>query len=193
MPGNSYGIIVEGTYDSAVYETIIRRVASHAVQIKPRPCGGRTNLLKEFPGLLRTFEHAIDGNPVDMAIVIRDADGKDATQVEDGMRLKIAHRQYPFPLGVRCYAVSQAMDAWLLADANAISSAVQRRRGRRVTRSIEAPEGLLRPKESFRQLLTDHGADYTAELCREIAEEIDLEVLSQRCPRFRVFADLVDC
>ncbi len=193
MSASSYGIIVEGDYDSAVYDAIIRRLASPDAHIKPLPCEGKANVMKKFPGLLSTFKYEIGGNPVDMAIVIVDADGKDPLEVEAKMQEKIQGRNYPFPLNVRFYAVPQAMDTWLLADASAINAAVQRRGGKPVTKSHDDPEGLPHPKEWLRKLLTDHKATYTAELCREIARETDLQVLSERCPRFRVFAELVDC
>lgn len=193
MSANSYGIIVEGDYDSAVYDAIIRKLTSPEIHIKPIVCRGRTNLMKEFPALLRALEHEVEGNPVDMAIVIRDADGKDPDDIEAQMRAKILGRQYPFHLDVRFHAVRNAVDAWLLADANAINAASQRRRGKRVTRSLDSPEDLLTPKEGFRKLLTDHKVTCTPELCREIAQETDLQLLSEKCPRFRVFTELVDC
>jgi hypothetical protein len=193
MSASSYGIIVEGGYDSAVYDALIRRLASPDVHIKPLPCEGKTNVMKKFPDLLSTFKYEIGGNPVDMAIVIVDADGKNPLEVEAKMQEKIRGRDYPFPLDVRFYAVPQAMDTWLLADAKAINAAVQGRGGKCGTKSHDDPEGLPHPKEWFRKLLTDHNATYTAALCREVAEKTDLRVLSERCPRFRVFAELVDC
>jgi hypothetical protein len=194
MSASSYGIIVEGNYDSAVYDAVIRKLVSPEVHIKPLVCRGKANLMKEFPALLWAFEHEVEGNPVDMAIVIRDADGRNPDEVEAQMRAKIQGRRYPpFRLDVRLHAVRHAMDAWLLADANAINAASQTRRGRRVTRSHDHPEDLLDPKGQLRKLLTDHNIDYTAELCREIAEKTQLQVLLERCPRFRVFQELVDC
>jgi len=193
MSANSYGIIVEGTYDSAVYDPVIRRLASHEVHIRALVCEGKANLMKKFPALLRTLEYEISGNPVDMAIVIVDADGKDPLEVEERLRIKIQGRNYPFPMNVRFYAVPQAIDAWLLADVGAISAAVQGRGGKPVRKSHDDPERLLDPKEWFRKLLTDHKATYTAELCREIAQKTDLHVLSQKCRRFPLFAELVDC
>jgi len=47
MPANSYGIIVEGTYDSAVYEAIIRRLASHDVSVRAFDCRGKPNLMQK--------------------------------------------------------------------------------------------------------------------------------------------------
>jgi hypothetical protein len=49
MSASSYGIIVEGDYDSAVYDAIIRRLASPDVHIKPLVCRGKTNLMKRIP------------------------------------------------------------------------------------------------------------------------------------------------
>ncbi|MFZ0294845.1 MAG: hypothetical protein WAL52_14655 [Candidatus Sulfotelmatobacter sp.] len=147
MSANSYGIIVEGAYDSAVYDPLIRKLASHKVHIKALVCEGKANLGKKFPGLLRTFEYEIGGDPVDMAIVIVDADGRDPLEVEEHMRRKVQGRNYPFPLNVRFYAVPQAMDAWLLADAAAISAAVQGKGGKPITKSHDDPERLLNPKE----------------------------------------------
>jgi Mor family transcriptional regulator len=193
MSASSYGIIVEGTYDSAVYDALIRRLTSLGVHIRALPCEGKANVMKKFPGLLSTFKYEIGGNPVDMAIVIVDADGKDPLEVEAKMQEKIQGRSFPFPLNVRFYAVPQAMDTWLLADASAINAAVQRRGGKPVTKSHDDPEGLPHPKEWLRKLLTDHHAAYTAELCREIAQTIDLQMLSQKCRRFSAFAELVDC
>ena len=63
------------------------------------------------------------------------------------------------------------MDAWLLADVNAISTAVQRKGGKPVTKSHDNPEGLLDPKEWLRKLLTDHKVGYTADVCGEIAQK----------------------
>jgi len=193
MSASSYGIIVEGDYDSAVYDAIIGRLTSAEIHIKPLVCRGKTNLMKEFPVLLRALEHEIEGNPVEMAIVIRDADGKNPEEIEAQMRAKIQGRQYPFHLDVRFHAVRNAMDAWLLADVNALSTAVQGKGGKPVTRSHDDPDGLLKPKEWLRKLLTDHKVGYTAAVCTEIAQQIDFHELTQKCPRFGDFAELVDC
>jgi len=192
MSASSYGVISEGVYDSAVYEAIIKQL-SPGKPIKPLQCGGKTELMKKFPGHLKTFKYYFSEGPVDMAVVIRDADGKDPEEIEVQMASKIDVGKYPFALGVRFFAVPQAMESWLLADVNALNAVSLRRRGKRVTKSYDAPETLLRPKEDLRRLLTDHGLDYTAELAREIAQEIDLDKLAEACPRFRVFSRLVDC
>jgi hypothetical protein len=189
MSANSYGLIVEGEYDKAVYEVLIRRLVREDVYIKPLVCFGKTNLMKKFPGLLKTFEHILEGRPVDMAIVIRDADGKNPEELKAEMQSKIEGRQHPFPLGVRLFAVRQAMDAWLLSDERALSAVA----GAQVTKTHNAPENLPRPKESLRHLMSQHNLDYTAETCRKIAHKLDFQSLSKKCPGFLDFVELVDC
>lgn len=193
MSANSYGIIVEGKYDSAVYEAIIQRLTSQEVPIKALEVGGKVSLMRKFPGLLRAFEHILDGGPVEMAVVIQDADGKDADEIEAEMRAKIEGRTFPFRLGVQVFVVRQAVEAWLLADERAVSAVTLRRNGKQVTKPHHRPEELLDPKETIREVLTDSRVIYTSEVGREIAREIDFQVLSNKCPRFRVFSQLVDC
>ncbi len=149
--------------------------------------------MKKFPGFLKAFEYELAGSPVEMAVVVQDADGKRPEEIEAQMASKIDGREYRFVLGVQFFVIPQAMESWLLADANALNVVSQSRRGKRVTKSHDAPETILRPKEDLRKLLTDHGLEYTAELAREIAQHIDLDKLSEACPRFRIFRELVDC
>jgi hypothetical protein len=192
MPANSYGIITEGAYDEAAYTTLIRRLSSPNVSIKTRACEGRPNLLRKFPGLLRTFEYAVDNSPVDIAIVICDADGTDPDQLEIDLRARTRTHTYRFPNDVRFHAVRNAMEAWLLADVSAINEAVTKRQGRRIRRSHENPESLLDPTQWLRTLLDEHRATYTSALCRDIAEKINFDLLAERCPRFRVFRELLN-
>lgn len=191
MPANSYGIIVEGESDSMAYEAIIRNLASHDVRVKPLTCGGRARLMQKFPAYLEALKREVSGGPVDMAIVIQDADGRAPDELENTMRSRIKGRRYPFP--VHCYVARQAMEAWLLADVNAINTVIKKRAGKQITRSRSAPEDLPNPKVVFRQMLTEYSVGITPMVCSEIAKEIDLDVLSQACPRFPAFAELVDC
>jgi len=192
MSASSYGIITEGIYDSVVYEAIIGKL-SPGIPIKALDCGGKHALMKRFPDFLKIFEYQLAETPVEMAVVIQDADGKNPEEIEAQLASKIAGRDCPFTLGVQFFAVPQAIEAWLLADVDALNAVSQRRGGKRVTKSHAAPEALLRPKEDLRRLLSDHKLDYTSALAREIAQEIDLGKLAEACPRFRVFSQLVDC
>lgn len=191
MPADRYGIIVEGKYDSAVYEELILRIASHAVRISSRFCEGRSRLIERFPGLLEAFRYAGTGGPIDMAIVIADADGQNPIEFERRLRSKIEGRDYPFI--VHFHAVQHAMEAWLLADVDAFNRVAMRRTGRRIGSSHQRPEDVLDPKRMLRELLAYVKIPYTSVVGAEIAAEIDLRILDERCSRFRLFAELVDC
>ncbi len=193
MSANSYGIIVEGGYDSVAYEAMIRRLAAPGAHIRSFVCRGKPQLMAKFPGFLEALKYEIAGGPVDMAIVIVDADGHDPVKLEGKLQSRIKGRRYPFDLGVRFHAVRNALEAWLLADVNAINAAIQRRFGPPVTRSHDTPEDMPNPKVWLRKLLADHKIIYTPEVGREIAQDTNLEVLCEKCPRFRIFRELVDC
>jgi hypothetical protein len=103
----SYGIIIEGQYDAGVYEELIRKICHEAKVVKVRETGGREQLMKKFPGLLRTFEHEMPAGPVDKAMVIQDADCRDVAAIETRMRDSISRRNYSFPDGIGFHAVRQ--------------------------------------------------------------------------------------
>jgi hypothetical protein len=107
MSASSYGIITEGVYDSAIYEAIIKKL-SPKIPIQALECGGKSGLLKKFPDSLKVFEYQLAEGPVEMAVVIRDADGKDPEEIEAQMASKIADRACPFALGVQVFAVPQS-------------------------------------------------------------------------------------
>jgi len=193
MPGNNYGIIVEGEYDSAAYSAFIQRLASHAVSIKPFPCGGKPRLIQKFPGYLEALKYAVMGNTVDTAIVIVDSDGQDINKLENSMRARVASREYQFPLGLHFCAVAHALETWLMADIEAIARVVQRRSGKNVSRARYNLEELIDPKPTFRAILTRGEVDYTPPVAAEIAREVDFELLAERCSTFQRFAELVDC
>lgn len=187
MSADSYGIIVEGDCDSVVYDALIRRLTSETVYIKPLVCRGKPSLIRKFSDLLWAFQHEVADGPVDVAIVIWDSNGRDPDKFEAEMKARIVGREYPFRSEVALCAVRHAMDAWLLADVEAINTAAQRRGGQRITRSYDRPENLHDPKSWLRKLLNDHGVTYTPQLCREIAQTTNLQILEERCPSFPSF------
>ncbi len=187
---DSYGIIVEGEYDIGTYEELIWKICGRMVQVESRDTRGRVRYKnKKIAGYLRSFEHvSAGGGSVDKALVIRDADRKDAAIVEQEIWDRIGNRAPLFPRGISAHAICQEMETWLLADHNAINKVAQTRNARdEVQRVGESLEEIQNPKERFLDLLSWAGLNYTAQVCREIAREIDLDVLRERCPSFREF------
>jgi hypothetical protein len=188
----TYGVIVEGDYDAGVFEELIRKICPDAHDIKVRVAGGCAQLMNTFPSLLRSLEHVSDqGGPVEKALVIRDADCRDTAATEAKMRETVARRRFSFPAGVGLHAVKQEMETWLLADPEAINSVAASRGGRATPRVPGPLEELQDPKQKLLNVLNRSGLDHTAQVCREIAREIDLTTLRIRCPSFADFEQKV--
>lgn len=164
------------------------------VEVFFRRCGGVAQLMKRFPVLLRDLEHFRQGRPVDKAIVIRDWRGPDVNTCEQQLRQKVEGKHFAFSRGVQFCGVRQEMEAWLLADVDAINSVARDRGGQTVPFVRGEIEEIGNPKERLTQLLSKAGLPYNAEVCREIAHRADIETLRHRCPSFRSFEQKVlDC
>jgi hypothetical protein len=190
----SYGLIVEGPYDKRFYEALIPRICNADLRIVTRPCDGVANLIKQFPALLGDFEHVLNGQPVDKALVIRDANGIDIEASRKKMEDKIKGRTYSFPQGVQFCVVRREMETWLLADGSAINAVAVARGGREVSEVQGSPEDIHDPKRALRSLLSEAGIECTAPVCAEIASKLNIQTLEYRCPSFRIFKQSVlDC
>ena len=194
MTNITYGLIVEGPYDKAMYEALIPRICERNVCFKTRSCGGVGRLMKSFHGLLRDLEHVVRGGPVDKALVIRDSDGKEPLAIRTRMEGKIDERGYAFPRGVKLCVVRREMETWLLADAQAINIVAQNRGGRQIQEVQETLEEIHDPKAKLRSVLSEAKLPYTEPVCAEIASHLRIDHLEYRCPSFRTFRqDVLDC
>ena len=186
-PSDSYGLVVEGTYDVGVYEELIRRLAGNQVRIVVRDMGGVPNLLKSFYVILRDLEHGLDDQPVQRVLVVRDADGKDPGTLEDRMHDRLRGETFSFRDGVRLHAVVQSVETWLLADAAAISSVATARGGQAATGVAEELESMANPKVVLERCLSAAGLVPTPLVYREIGQRLDLPTLRTRCPHYPMF------
>jgi hypothetical protein len=188
----SYGVVVEGSFDIGVYTELIKKICPEACDIKFRVAGDRVQLMRKFPSLLRILEHASEqGGPVEKALVIRDADYKDVAAIEAKMRDSASRRTYSFPMGVGLHVVKQEMETWLLSDPEAIRRVALARGGKPSPRVPDPLEDFQDAKERLMSVLSRSGLNYTAEVCREIAQATDLNTLRLRCPSFSVFEEKV--
>lgn len=190
MNHDSYGIVVEGDYDIGTYEELIWKICGRQVQVESQDTRGRVRYKnKKLVGYLRSFEHvSATGGSVDKALVIRDTGGRNPAIVEEEIGSRIGNRAPAFPRGISAHAVHQEMETWLLADYSAINRVALARNARDKIQPVHGVlEEIRNPKEKFLNILSQAGLNYTAEVCREIAREIDLPVLRERCPSFREF------
>ena len=142
--------------------------------------------MKEFPALLRRFEHIHKAGAVDKAIVIRDADRKRVDDVIAEMQQKLGNRTYGFPVDL-C-VISRETETLFLADIPAIQRVSNRRGGRRVPLVQENLDTIFDAKERLFRVLSEARLTVTPALYSEIAEELDLENLRRCVPTFNDFA-----
>ncbi|MBM4296991.1 MAG: DUF4276 family protein [Deltaproteobacteria bacterium] len=178
------GLIVEGTYDEAALTEFVRKCVPAEVDVICRPCGSAIQLMKKFPGFLESFRHVNAGLPVDNAIVVRDADHKRPNDLIAHMENRISGRSYPFPRHL--LVIVQELEAWVLADEQALSSVTGK-----PLRRVPNPETLDDPKARLENILSDAGIVYTAETARRIASAARADLLSFRCPSFKRFQQAV--
>jgi hypothetical protein len=190
----SYGLIVEGPYDEMFYRALIPRICGMSLMFETRVCRGVHGLVKNLATFLRTLEWVHQGLPVDKVLVIHDSDRKDLLAAREEMARQINGKKFAFPHGIQLCAIRRAMEAWLLADVNAINTVAVSRGGREVPEVTGSPEDLQDPKMRLRFVLSSAGIEYTAAVCGEIARNLRIEVLEYRCPSFRSFKQSVlDC
>lgn len=197
MASPSFGLVVEGLYDEAVFKHLIPRLFADVTPILVvRPAFGVKRLLSGFPGLLGDLEHWLAGHPVDKALVIRDTGGRTVEEVEGQLAARLAGREFRFPRGVQLCGVRQEIESWLLADEDAITAVARDRRvGRRqATRVNEPPEDIVHAKERLQEALSGCGLLYGPAVCGGVAARLDLDRLRYRCPSFNRFeTKLHDC
>ena len=192
MPHSSYGIVIEGSFDEAVYPAFVRKIANTDVTIYTRPCGGVAKLMEKFVALLQDLQHVHQGTAVEKALVIRDSNGKSLSDVHNTFQEKIANREFSFPHGVHFCITRREMETWLLADEHAIHNVVLKRTGRNISGVVNGTlEEIVDPKDRLIRMLSGAKVPYDPAVCRELAQEIHLETLRYRCPSFRSFEDEV--
>ncbi|HXH08428.1 MAG TPA: DUF4276 family protein [Alphaproteobacteria bacterium] len=184
----TFGLIVEGEYDAAALIELVRRCTAGNIEVIPRQCAQKGSLMKRFAAYLRELQWANQGQAVDKALVIRDADGKNPQELIARMETSIISRSYPFP--VKFVVIVQELEAWLLADHEALSQVTQKR-----ISAINCPlESIIDPKRRLQMRLSEAGIAYTAEVARKIAAAANLETIEYRCSSFGTFRQAVhDC
>ncbi|MEW6675853.1 MAG: DUF4276 family protein [Nitrospirota bacterium] len=188
----TYGIVAEGNYDEAALIELIKKCLSENIEVIPRRCGGKDRLMNKFPAYLESFRYANQGQNVDKALVIRDADAKDPNELLERMKNKIAGRNYPFE--VKFIPIVQELETWLLADENAISKVTGTRSGRTVSRINKNIESILDPKGRLQNILSAAGVPYTPVVAQEITRELNISTVEYRCPGFKEFRQaVIDC
>lgn len=184
----SYGLIVEGPYDTPVFKSLILKLNEPDAEFFPIEAGGRSRLVRRLPAYLKALETAFMGQPPDRSFVVQDSNGRQVADVIAQMRASIGNRTFGFPYEL-CVATRET-ETWLLSDETAISAIALGRNGRRIGYIPGDLENLIQPKEELISVLSRARLEYTPAVLGEIASAADLETLRYRCRSFRDFSGL---
>jgi hypothetical protein len=183
-----YGLVVEGPYDTPVFETLVRRLNGPDASFSVREANGHSGLMKLLPTYLKSFEMAFEGNAAERVFIIRDADMKEPQRIISDIRAVIGARTFSFPYDISVPV--KEMETWLLSDVDAMNSVARNRNGRAIGFLPGDLETMQQAKEKLRIRLAEAKLQYTPAVCAEIAAHINFDTLRYRCRSFRQFSDL---
>ncbi len=185
------GIVVEGQTDVNVYSTLIHRIRPDVNRVIPKPCGGASGVRQQMVGWLKNFQwHA--GHNVEKALIIRDSDCRDPEAVEDELAHTLSQSRFQATFPVHFYATKCELEAWLLADANAVNAVAQRRQKAPAAKSVAGVlERIRDAKERFLGMLSQARLPADPAVYLEVAATVNLERVQERCPYFQQFVERV--
>jgi len=185
------GIIVEQERDKAAYRELTRKIRDDVEHIPAEPCGNDAGVMEQFVGWLKHFQWHSEIS-VDKALVIRDSDCHDPLAWETKMEQIFMQSHFAPRFPVHFYATKCEVEAWLLADEEAINQ-VARSRGKwgAVSRVTVQLESLRNAKELFRRVLSKADLPADPKVYAEIASAVSLDRIAARCPYFQQFVDRV--
>jgi hypothetical protein len=169
------GLILEGKDDEAAIPVLVLRCRS-GIKVITRQCRGTVK--GKVVGLVAELNRSY---PLERILVVCDADGEKPENVLAGIR-KTGIEKNRFP--VIPLVIVQMLEAWLLADPEALEKVIGFRK------DFINPERERDPKTTLERLLRQTGR-YTPAIAARIAQQIDLKVLRKRCPRFEIFRKAV--
>jgi hypothetical protein len=177
----TFGLIVEGNYDKQIIQPLIQKILLRKHNCICRVTFGNPRLLQKYPGFLEEFKYKM----VNKAIIIKDTDLKPAEKLLQQMKSKKPNRDYPFP--IYFCVVKKEIEAWLLADEQAISKVV----GKQVPRIKGNLEDINDPKGRLQRILSKANINYTEKIAGKIALEADINIIEHRCSYFKIFRESV--
>jgi len=182
------GLVYEDEAIRVVFEVLAPKVLGTPVELEVRLGRNWPGVLGELPGLLQGLNVTHTWNPFDCVMVIVDANGEGSVRREQRLFDKVGNRQFRFG-NPKYHAIMRQVEAWLLADPDAINSAA----GARIPR-VADPESMLDAKRHLIQVLKNHGSSYNRQFVRAAAEAASVDRIAEKCPGFRDFVDkLKEC
>jgi hypothetical protein len=173
------GLVYEDEPIRIVVERVIAKILRGPTEFRSLQGGSWPGIVGETPALLQILSNEHISRPFAKVLVVVDSDRADPLVREARLRQKVGNRRYRFGAPIY-HAISHQVETWLLGDPQAINHA-----GGRVIPATTDPESLQDAKRYLVQLLRNHrAAPLDREFIRKAAEVLDVNTLSENCPRF---------
>ena len=168
-------VLVEGVTEKGAIKSIAKRLG-----VKIKVVLMRGNRIEKVRGVIRTL-----GFRYDKFIILKDLHKyPEKTIIERYNRIRRTINADLYER-VKLVIVKYAIEAWFLADTDAVSRVFNCRR----LRAIRDPESIEDPAEELNNMLKREGKLYykAENIAERIMKEADLEVISKKAASFREF------
>lgn len=179
-----YAVLGEDASDGEMLKVLIRRLlGDETVRVKPKGFDGCGELLRKGAKQLQLFQRL----GFQRFIICYDADGPEPSHRREQIIQRVVR---PSGIGSHCVVVPvQEIEAWILADIEAVTQVFPSWRPRRVE---EPPESIQNPKERLEWLsrASNKKPVYSHATHNPIvAKHLNLAVVRARCPSFAPLAE----
>ena len=170
---NRRGLIVEGEHDIIIYDKLLRKIGYIPKIRETRGNGRLIKKIHSWVGLLRR-------KGLSKIIALKDLHDKSIKEVVK----KTQHFPNDVPL---CLAI-RTVEAWIIADEEALKQQFRKPR----IRQVHNPENIEKPKEMLRNIFQRHGKSYVARRdLPKIIDALDLDRVRRKCPSFVIFENIL--
>jgi hypothetical protein len=179
------GIICEDPTDYEALKVIIRKtINTTRVGFKPKVGNGCSKIRSKCIG----WAEDLSNRRCDMLIVVHDLDRRNYKQLHTDLTQKLARSAIDnnfvsIPI--------EELEAWLLADPKGVMEALNLKR---LPRFKGLPETITSPKEKLADeifMCSRKEIEYQTTMNARIAKHIDLQIVMDRCPSFKLFHDYI--
>lgn len=180
------GIIAEDISDVEVLKILGRKISGKAVNSSHFVGKGCGPLKRKTPGWCQS----LSTKGCDFILLVHDRDRNNAGTLRSQLESILKNA----PQSEKIVVIpEEELEAWLLSDSNAINLALKLD-GK--FKQVNHPETINSPKEFIRDhvyKVSNKGKNYVNSVHNKIiAEFIDTNLISQRCPSFQKFAEIFE-
>lgn len=185
------GIIVEDKTDGEAFEVLIRRINPSITKTPIRGGNGCSRMERKAKSWMR--ELSVSGCKA--IVLVRDLDRNPLNHClndEDHMRTRLNEIEIPPSIDRHICIPIEELEAWFFSDP-VVLAYVSRANSQPNHKGFSSPHLIMKPKEKLIAMSRAGNAKplYSTNDNKDLAERLDLDLCSSRCPSFRDFRQWV--